>query len=330
MKRPFLTILALAVVINLLFLNAASANESSTDRQQKGRQLLEEAFAADQKGDAAGAYVLYRQSFDVYPSFDVAGNLGLTEADFGLYADAANHLSYCLRNYPSAESREMRGEVEKRLREVWEEVGAVEVRVDVEGATVSIGDEEIGTTPLSAPYFVKPGQYLVRAEKGGKVTEKDVEVGATEQAQVDLGLKEALAVAAKPVYSRYRVPVSATVAGLGAVGLGVGVGFMVHSGAKKRDVEELSAALADDDAICVGQDSDPRCAQVDEDARDAQVAKGIGVTGLAAGGALLAGGVLLYFLWPKSKKSTALESVRPLVAHDDVLNTWQFGLAGNF
>jgi hypothetical protein len=135
---------------------------------------------------------------------------------------------------------------------------------------------------------------------------------------------------AKPVYSPYRLPVSASVAGLGVVGLGVGVGFIVHSGAQRGTVEELSADLADDDAICTGPSPDPRCTEIDETAREAQQAKGIAVSGLVAGGALLAGSVLLYFLWPESTKSTALESMTPSVAYDDVLETWQFGLTGGF
>src|SRR5690606_12976318 len=114
---------------------------------------------------------------------------------------------------------------------------------------------------------------------------------------------------AKPVYSPYRLPVSAAVAGLGVVGLGVGVGFMVHSGAQKGKAEdELESLVADGGHCVVGEGPDSGCSDV-QDLRDSSdQAQHIALGSLIAGGTLLVGGVLTYFLWPESKVA---EAARP-------------------
>jgi hypothetical protein len=115
---------------------------------------------------------------------------------------------------------------------------------------------------------------------------------------------------------------------LGVVGLGVGVGFLVHSGAEKGKAEDLTNEISADGGHCVeGQGPDSRCGKAEELYQSSDEANTVAIGGLVAGGSLLVAGALTYFLWPKSKVA---ETARPVITFDRGTAEWSFGLQGQF
>lgn len=183
--------LALLLCVMMLASNSLAVEAEAADREQ-GRALMERGVEAMKAERLQEARTLFEQSLDVYPSFDVAGNLGLVEAKLGLWSDAANHLDYCLRHFPSGESERLRGVIRDAYDEARKRVGRVEVVVNVDGATIIIGKRNVGLSPLRAGVFVDPGRHGVRVQKGELAVESTflVEAGQSERIQLQLVPKD--------------------------------------------------------------------------------------------------------------------------------------------
>jgi hypothetical protein len=129
-------------------------------------------------------------------------------------------------------------------------------------------------------------------------------------------------------YSAARVPVSVSIAGVGVAGLGIGVGFLVHSGAKKEKAEDLVSGIAEDDGHCADAPvQHPDCEEANNLRDSSDDAQHIAVGSFVAGGALLVGGALTYFLWPKSKVA---QTARPVITFERETAEWNFALQGQF
>ena len=163
--------------------------------QEEARRLMEEGVAADQSGDKERAVELFTQSLALHPSYDVAGNLGLVKFGLGRYADAANHLSYCLRHFASGQKRELRKLIEEKLLLAREHVAEVTIQVSEPLAEVMIGDEVVGRSPLDFTVFVEPGSHELAAVLGKQRAQEEVELTAGAQLTVDLQLPPAEEVA---------------------------------------------------------------------------------------------------------------------------------------
>ncbi len=147
-------------------------HDAEKARQDEAREILEAAFHADDAGESEKAVELYSKSFELYPSFDVACNLGTAELDNRQYVSAANHLSYCLRNFPSAESRKLKKTMEGNLAVAKKHVGTVKVDVGESGAQVSIAGRSVGESPIKRKIYVAPGTHRALLEKHGESVER--------------------------------------------------------------------------------------------------------------------------------------------------------------
>jgi hypothetical protein len=116
---------------------------------------------------------------------------------------------------------------------------------------------------------------------------------------------------------RSGVPTAAlVVGGVGVVGIGVGVAFMLKSSSSRQEATDLCGGNTES---CTGLS---KKAQVDDLDHAANRDKMIGIAGLAVGGAALATGVVLFVT---SKKPAPTEAfVRPTVAPGGI------GLVGRF
>jgi hypothetical protein len=268
------------------------APSALADDAAQARILYQKANAYFRKGDDVMAREYFRQSLELQESFDTICNYGRSEARSKLWLGAYEKLGLCLYVYPT--DKELAADKQKfaELRE------KVKYEIDV--------------------FEVDEIDAKLKAEFARREKEKAAAAAATTVAPES----------AEPVYSPYRLPVSASVAGLGVVGLGVGVGFLVHSGAQKGKAEDELEDLVADGGHCVeGEGPDPDCVDV-QDLRDSSdQAQHVALGSLIAGGALLVGGVLTYFLWPESKVA---ETARPVLHYEKTNGQWTFGFEAQF
>jgi tetratricopeptide (TPR) repeat protein len=178
-------------------------------------------------GKFAEAETLYREAWALSKSWDIACNLGAVELDLGKHRDAAEHLAYALREYPAGGKQTQRQALQERLQEARAHVGTLRVRVNVEGAEVSINGTSIGKTPLPPEVFVNPGAVAIDVRSDGyEPAKKTTEAKKGEAQDITITLTP------KP---RPSVAPAFVLGGLAIVGVGVGTGLMVASNDKAND-----------------------------------------------------------------------------------------------
>jgi hypothetical protein len=238
-------------------LAAAGAASAQGDRADELFREGNQAFAA---GDARAAYEAYRAAWSLRKSFDIACNLGRTEAELELSRDAAEHLDYCLKTYPASSRDELR-EANKRFRELFAtvraRVAALRIETRPPGAEIEVDGASYGTTPLAAEVFVDPGSHRVRAELQGFDGDErtiDVSSGATLTVSFLLGRSHD-APPAQPAgpapppkpRERHSADIRTTVvisgASLSLIALGVGSGFFLDARAATDRVGRIGRAL---------------------------------------------------------------------------------------
>jgi hypothetical protein len=287
----------IAVVATCLSL-AGSARAEGADRADELFRQGNQAFAA---GDARAAYEAYRGAWSLRKSFDIACNLGRTEAELSLSRDAAEHLDYCLKTYPASSRDDLR-EANKRFRELFADVRARVAALRIEtrppGAEIAVDGASYGTTPLNRDVFVDPGRHRVRAElQGFDDEERAIEVVAGASLTVSFLLgrsQEALPSvptpfpgvdATKPSASERRtasVRTTAVISGaaLTLIGLGVGTGFHLDARATSNRIGRIGRALelGPGRAVCSEGSPPPDCEKLrDEVAEEKTARKGANV-----------------------------------------------------
>ena len=121
-------------------------------------------------------------------SYDIAGNLGDVELTLGKPRDAAEHLEYSYRNWPTGK-QEARQRTLERLSQAKKLVGALEISVNVDGAEITVNDAAAGRAPLNHDVFVEAGAVSISVTAPGYATEtKTVPVAKGESRKVAIEL----------------------------------------------------------------------------------------------------------------------------------------------
>ena len=121
-------------------------------------------------------------------SYDIAGNLGDVELTLGKPRDAAEHLEYSYRNWPTGK-QEARQRTLERLSQAKKLVGALEISVNVDGAEITVNDTSAGRAPLNHDVFVEAGAVSISVTAPGYATEtKTVPVAKGESRKVAIEL----------------------------------------------------------------------------------------------------------------------------------------------
>jgi hypothetical protein len=233
--------------------------------------------------------------------------LGRAEARSKLWEESYEHLRLCVELYPDdsdlAESktnfRGLRDEVRKEL--TYEQAKPIDERVE---ADVKRREED---AEAAAAVAEPPEAPAVESGLDGEPQTKK---------------------------SSARLPVSLILGGVGVAGVGVGTAFLIVSGNQRSSADELRGELEGDGLVCVGDNLDGRCTELSDKSKSADTTRTVGVVGLAAGGALLVGGVLTYLLWPESSGTAASSATNHARIIPDVRNTaaggWTLGVQGSF
>lgn len=170
---------------------AEQATTGAGAPQTPARKWMAEGLEARRNDDLLGARNAYQRSFNAYPSFDVAGNLGLVEMELRQYESAANHLAYCLRHFPTGENRDLKRLIEENLAEAKQHVGSVTFLVSDLRTVITLNDDELAPVATNQQeIFVSPGQHRVVARLNDRQAKVSFFVEKGANVEVELTLKE--------------------------------------------------------------------------------------------------------------------------------------------
>lgn len=283
--------------------SVASATDKPSDKQRAASPSLRDAadewfekgvsaYGARKLKDAEAAFL---EAWKVKQTQDIAANLGAVEMELGHHRAAAEHLRFAVEHAAPTDSDDARRATKLRYEAARKLVGAVRVRVNVEGARVSINGEVMSAAQLANERFVEPGTVTVEAKldgyKDARVT-LDVGRGSSKEAAIVLERER-------------RNPIPAIVMGsAGAVALGLGLSFIGIAESKRGQAKSLADQT---NHACPVSDPAPtgKCAELASVASSADTFGNAGI-GLLVVAGVAAAGVTTYMLWPQSKPQSAL------------------------
>jgi hypothetical protein len=220
----------------------------------RGKALLKE-------GNIKEAYKQYRASWDLKKSYDIAANLGNIEYELGMPRDAAEHLAFSVRNAAVSVTPGRLDKIKKLLDQAKVLVGAVVVKVSLDGADVLVDGELVGRSPLTDELYVDPGPRVIEARLPGHETEKQtVDCTRSSMQTVSLTLRPIVippddVSSARPIPTstapppigggprRLTLPV-AVGAGVAAAGIGLGLTSTLLSNARSAEATQLHEEIA--------------------------------------------------------------------------------------
>lgn len=143
------------------------------------------------------ARAAFLQAYALKPHPAVLLNLAQSELRAGHEAAAAKHFAQYLREHQAATDAE-RQSAEGGLAAAKAKVAEVTVSVDEEGATISADGAAEGTSPLSAPVYLKPGNRTITATKEDREGSVQVTAVAGQSMSANIRLRRVSPSAATP------------------------------------------------------------------------------------------------------------------------------------
>jgi hypothetical protein len=156
---------------------AQSDAGSEAQKLAKSRQYFDQANKLYDEGKYPEAEQAYLAAWNLKKSYDVAGNLGMIEADLNHMRSAAEHLSYAIAEFPAGGRPAQRDALIKRLTDVRRSVGAFRIQVNKPGAEVFVDGVSVGLTPMKAEIFVDAGSHALEVRLEGYTTVQQTLVG---------------------------------------------------------------------------------------------------------------------------------------------------------
>jgi tetratricopeptide (TPR) repeat protein len=218
----------------------------------RGKALLKE-------GNVKEAYKQYKAAWDLKKSYDIAANLGNVEYELGMPRDAAEHLSFSVRNAAVTVTQDRLDKIKKLLDQSKMLVGAVAVQVNLVGADILVDGELVGRSPLSDELYVDPGPRTIEARlPGHEPAKQTVDCARASLQTISLTLKPIEVLPdtgdARPpgtgaptpggkVPQRSVIPVRIGI-GVAAAGAALGLTSVIISSVRSADADSLHAELA--------------------------------------------------------------------------------------
>ncbi len=241
----------------------ASAAPDDADRLfREGNELYKQKRFAD-------AEALFEKAFAKKPAHDIAANLGYAEMNQNKLVEAAEHLAYAVRIWPPTGKDDKRQGAADRLAKVKAEIATLTIEVNVPGARVTIGEREVGTSPVTGEVFAEAGRLVVRAKREGYVdVERSVDVAKGSAQTVTIAmvaspvsLPTATASATVPVVAPRSMVPAYVIGGVGIAAAAVGASLLGGYAGKRDEAAELYKTILDGKHSCVAgaANLDARC-----------------------------------------------------------------------
>lgn len=148
----------------------AQKTTPSPDPRKQADEFFQRGYRLYKQAKWQEAYTELLAAWELNPTYDVAGNLGMSESKLGKHRDAAEHLAFSLRHTPLTREIDLekgRKRIQQKLEEVRRLVASVTLQVNLPGATVFIDSKAVGRAPLTHEIFVEPGARVIEAKLAG-------------------------------------------------------------------------------------------------------------------------------------------------------------------
>src|SRR6185369_3715871 len=115
---------------------------------------------------------LFTKAWAVSKSFDVAGSLGSTKLEEGKYREAAQYLSFALRNALPSTKASTRDRIKHDLDNAKQKLATVKLTASLVEAQIVIDGAALDPLFFGPEVFVDPGKHTFEASAEGYVTAK--------------------------------------------------------------------------------------------------------------------------------------------------------------
>lgn len=278
---------------------------SDAKELERADQLFKEGNAAFDAKDFAKARDLYLQAYGIKKTYDIAGHLGLSEMELGLYRDAAEHLAMSIRVAPPHQSKKRFERVIEELEKAKKEVATVFVTAPA-GAKLYVDGREVGTAPVAHEFFVETGRRRFEARLGEKigVQEPELTKGSTTKIAITIpGVASGNGDSKPKIEGRPSWP-GWLMGGVGLASAGIGAALLGVGQANIGTAEDIAAEIESQGGSCepVAGPGSERCQEGLDSIDSGDTLSTTGIVLLGVGGALLIGGVI-YLVVPDGAAS---------------------------
>jgi tetratricopeptide (TPR) repeat protein len=258
-------LLAAAVLLHPIAAAAHPPPFPGQDSEDRAAELLKRGNALSRAGKLAEALEAYTSAWALHETYPLAANLGNLELNLERYRDAAEHLAFAVRFFPSDGKPAVRAALLQGLDQAKRHVGALRLHTSVE-AQVSLDGKYIDFAADAEELFVEPGSHAVVASQSGYASDRrQVQIATGEAQTIELTLvagpsPNAPAGAAPPApapgpqgapHERSKIP-AVVGAALAGVGVALGTGFTIAANHQSSAAATLRAQI-------VGMPGHPPC-----------------------------------------------------------------------
>ena len=212
---------------------AAAGSQVNADAQQ----LFSDGQTATKLLQWDKARTFFQGAWRIQQHWKIAASLGRAEVKVGRMREAAEHLSFALREVPAGvlTTADLKP-VEEMLAQARAKVGAVKVSGAPDGAEVMVDGVVVGKAPLKGEVFLDPGPHRLGGQREGYVEGKgEVTAEAGKAAEVDLGMAKVPAVKGVVVVVGSAAPPAAgpnkgvVIAGAAVAAVGLGITLLIKT-----------------------------------------------------------------------------------------------------
>lgn len=300
--RQALHTLVLAVLLMSSTAHAQLRDDAADVAFRQGTELF-------RQGKYEAARSSLAQAFAQKRTFDIAVALGFAEVKLDHWQSGATLLAWSLRHWAPTGKPASRESAVHWLEEAKKRVGAIHLRLNVDGARVTIDGAAVEPEEIAAELFVDPGTHTAIARHEGHQDAR-VTFNASPGSSQDVKLTLSPAAAGR----RSVVP-GAILGGVAGAALATGIGLYAGGRAKESSAHDLHDAILKDGRTCVagGANYDARCSDLQGTASTSNTLQkaGVGVLVVAGAAAL---GTVIYFVLPAPRSSSNALRIMPTLS----------------
>jgi hypothetical protein len=292
---PWVLALGVALASSPALAQSEAAEKEARTRFQEGKEL----YAT---GKVDEARLKFLQACAVLKDDVCQRNLAVAEFFSGHYVDAYPRLEKIMASGVLKSEPDVEREFQRMRDESYAKIGHVDVQAPP-GAQIRIDDAiDAGNAPLKELIRVTAGKHVVSVQVETKIEREEIDCAAGRIVKVDFMQKFGIMPGLGPdtpqgdtrtKYAEGRIPVVVGLGAAGLIGLSMGVGFGVASSAARDDANRMAAGGA-----CVDRAS-TACSDLQSKVSSTNGFGTASIVSYVAGGALIAGAAVAFFLWPK-------------------------------
>jgi hypothetical protein len=159
----------------------ASASDLAT-----AKKLFETGLKLYREGSYREALASFRRANDLSPRASIQRNIAQCNRDLKDFGAAYEAYQVLLSRYGTTMNAPDKRAVQRAIEELAMLTGTLRVTVAEPGATVTVDDHEVSTTPLAAPVRVGLGPHVVVVAKAGfEPIRREIKVSGGDEARID-------------------------------------------------------------------------------------------------------------------------------------------------